>query len=100
VVLVAHHGSGGSSDPDFVHATGARHALVSSGYGNRFGHPREDVLERWQRAGAQSRNTADDGALRVGLRAAGIGVETRRQAHPRVWDATRRTGPGLSYRPD
>ncbi|MFD0323183.1 DNA internalization-related competence protein ComEC/Rec2 [Lysobacter gummosus] len=100
VVLVAHHGSGGSSDPEFVQATGARHALVSSGHGNRFGHPRADVLERWRRAGAAPRNTADDGALRVGLRAQGIGVETRRQAHPRVWDATRRVDPGLSYRPD
>ncbi|MGO1071767.1 DNA internalization-related competence protein ComEC/Rec2 [Lysobacter sp. CA199] len=100
VVLVAHHGSGGSSDPDFVRATGARHALISSGHGNRFGHPRAAVLERWRRAGARPSNTADDGAVRVGLRAAGIGVETRRQTHPRPWDATRRTDPGLSYRPD
>ncbi|MGH8079042.1 MAG: DNA internalization-related competence protein ComEC/Rec2 [Lysobacter sp.] len=100
VVLVAHHGSGGSSDPDFVRATGARHALVSSGFGNRFGHPRADVLERWRQAGAAARNTADDGALRVRLGSAGIAVETRRQTHPRLWDATRRTDPGLSYRPD
>lgn len=100
VVLVAHHGSGGSSDPAFVQATSARHALVSSGHGNRFGHPRADVLERWARAGAQTHDTAADGALRVGLRAGGTTVETRRQAHPRLWDATRRTDPGLSYRPD
>ncbi|KWS03387.1 DNA internalization-related competence protein ComEC/Rec2 [Lysobacter capsici AZ78] len=100
VVLVAHHGSGGSSDPAFVQATSARHALVSSGHGNRFGHPRADVLERWARAGAQTQDTATDGALRVGLRAGGTTVETRRQAHPRLWDATRRTDPGLSYRPD
>lgn len=100
VVLVAHHGSSGSSDPDFVRATGARHALVSSGHGNRFGHPRADVLERWRRAGAQPYDTAVDGALRVGLRASGIAVETRRQTHPRLWDATRRTDRGLSYRPD
>ncbi|MEH6419062.1 DNA internalization-related competence protein ComEC/Rec2 [Pseudomonas sp. CGJS7] len=100
VVLVAHHGSGGSSDPAFVRATGARHALISSGHGNRFGHPRADVLERWRGAGARPSDTAADGALRVGLRAGGIGLETRRQTHPRLWDATRRAGPGLSYRPD
>ena len=100
VVLVAHHGSGDSSDPSFVEATGARHALVSSGHGNRFGHPRAEVLERWRRAGAQTRNTAAEGALRVALRAAGTTVETRRQTHPRLWDATRRTERGLSYRPD
>lgn len=107
VVLVAHHGSAGSSDPDFVRATGARYALVSSGHGNRYGHPRADVLERWRRAGAQVADTAADGALRVRLRAppqgagraAGLSLETRRQAQPRLWDATRRA-PGLSYRPD
>jgi competence protein ComEC len=44
VVLVAHHGSGGSSDPGFVAATGAKLALVSSGFGNRFHHPLPDVV--------------------------------------------------------
>lgn len=100
VVLVAHHGSGGSSDPAFVAATGARHALVSAGHGNRFGHPRKPVLQRWREAGARTWLTAEQGALRVRLGAAGIAVETRRQTHPRLWDATRRTDPGLSYRPD
>src|SRR5690606_8639947 len=40
VVLVAHHGSSDFSDPDFVAATGAEHALLSVGHGNRFGHPK------------------------------------------------------------
>ncbi|QWP74912.1 ComEC/Rec2 family competence protein [Lysobacter sp. K5869] len=105
VVLVAHHGSAESSDPAFVRATGARYALVSSGHGNRFGHPRAAVVERWRRAGAEVADTAAGGALRIGLRAPSGGdgpgprLETRRQAHPRLWDASRRA-PGLSYRPD
>ena len=66
VVLVAHHGSGGSSDPAFVAATGARQALVSSGYGNRFGHPRPDVVARWQQAGRRRPGTPRQaGAIRV-----------------------------------
>jgi len=106
VVLVAHHGSGESSDPAFVRATGARYALVSSGHGNRFGHPRPEVSQRWRRAGARVADTAADGALRIALRAphragggAGLRLESRRQTHPRLWDASRRV-PGLSYRPD
>ncbi|QQP97612.1 DNA internalization-related competence protein ComEC/Rec2 [Lysobacter enzymogenes] len=106
VVLVAHHGSGESSDPAFVRATGARYALVSSGHGNRFGHPRPEVSQRWRRAGARVADTAADGALRIALRApdragggAGLRLESRRQTHPRLWDASRRA-PGLSYRPD
>lgn len=103
VVMVAHHGSAQSSGPEFVAATGARHALVSTGHGNRFGHPRPDVLARWRQAGAQTFDTADGGALRVRIGASGIKLETRRRAHPRLWDAAARSAKapaGLSYRPD
>nr|MDQ3057153.1 DNA internalization-related competence protein ComEC/Rec2 [Pseudomonadota bacterium] len=103
VVLVAHHGSRHSSDPGFIAATGARHALVSTGHGNRFGHPDGDVLARWSRVGANTLDTADSGALRIRLGASGVEVETRRQAHPRLWDAaarSKRAPPGLSYEPD
>lgn len=103
VVLVAHHGSRGSSDPAFVAATGARHALISSGYGNRYGHPKPQVLARWRAAGATTWDTSGGGALRLRLAAAGLELETRRQAHPRLWDAAKRVEaapPGLSYRPD
>ncbi|HEY5783081.1 MAG TPA: DNA internalization-related competence protein ComEC/Rec2 [Lysobacter sp.] len=90
VVLVAHHGSGGSSDPGFVAATGARHAVVSTGFGNRFGHPRPEVLERWQGKGAQVHDTAGDGALRIRIQEGGVDVEARRRTHPHLWDVTRR----------
>ncbi|TWG90136.1 competence protein ComEC [Luteimonas sp. J16] len=91
-VLVAHHGSGGSSDPAFVSATRPRVALVSAGHGNRFGHPRADVLQRWTRTGADVPVTARVGAVRVRLRAGGAEVEARRRAEPRLWDAVRRAG--------
>jgi len=102
VVLVPHHGSGGSSDAEFIAATGAHHALVSSGAGNRFGHPRPQVVARWCRAGAEVVDTADSGALRVRLAAAGIALEQRRRTHPRLWDAAQRSGEaaGLCYRQD
>ncbi|GAA5008298.1 DNA internalization-related competence protein ComEC/Rec2 [Lysobacter lycopersici] len=102
VVLVAHHGSGGSSDPGFVAATGAKLALVSSGFGNRFHHPLPDVVERWQGAGAKTADTQDLGALRIRLRQGGPELESERIAHPRAWDAARRhaRAAGLSYRSD
>ena len=101
VVLIAHHGSGGSSDPAFVSATGARHALVSSGYGNRFRHPKDAVVQRWRDAGAQVHGTATGGALTVWLQPGGTRIETRREAQPRLWDAVARAArlsAGLSYR--
>jgi competence protein ComEC len=99
VVLVAHHGSAGSSDPAFVTATGASHALVSSGYANRFGHPKPRVVRRWREAGAEVHDTAAGGALRVSIAATGISVETRRKTQRRLWDAVARADAGLSYRP-
>jgi competence protein ComEC len=99
VVLVAHHGSHGSSDPGFVAATGARWALVSAGYGNRFHHPAPDAVARWRAAGARVRTTLDSGAQRVRLDATGITFQGERAAHPRLWDAVaRRAGAAWAAR--
>lgn len=87
VVLVPHHGSAGSSDPAFVKATGARLVLVSSGHGNRFGHPRPEVVRRWQQAGAEALDTVKSGALQVWLARGGLEVRERRHAYRRLWDA-------------
>ncbi len=90
VVLVAHHGSGGSSSHRFVAATDARLALISSGHGNRFGHPRGDVVARWQRSGAEVLTTAGSGALHVWLGKQGLQLRERRIWRSRSWDAAER----------
>ncbi len=106
VVLVPHHGSAGSSDAGFVSATKARLALVSSGAGNRFRHPRPDVVARWCQAGAEVLDTATSGAIRVWLGADGLQLRERRRSHPRLWDAAHRRArlagrdAGLCYPPD
>lgn len=95
VVVVAHHGSNGSSDPAFIAATGAKYALISAGYGNRFRHPRPEAVARWREAGAKVLVTMETGAQHVRLDATGITVEPRRDAQPRLWDAPRRREQGL-----
>lgn len=102
VVLVPHHGSGGSSDPAFVAAVGARLALVSTGADNRFRHPRAQVVRRWCDAGAEVLDTSRSGALRVWLGRDGLHVRERRAEQPRLWDAVRRRGQtaGLCYAPE
>ena len=90
VVLLAHHGSDGSSDPAFIAATGATLALASAGHGNRFGHPHRATLQRWADAGAEVAVTAPGGALAVRLRRDGRHIEARRERQPRPWDAARR----------
>lgn len=106
VVLVPHHGSLHSSSTAFVDGSGARIALVSAGYGNRFRHPHPDVVRRWSEAGARVLATPEGGALRIRLGRDGITSASRRETHPRLWDAAHRqarlagAGGGLSYRPD
>lgn len=102
VVVVGHHGSKGSSDPAFVTATGAREAMISAGWGNRFHHPHREVVARWRDAGARVHVTFDDGADRVLLAATGVTVSPRRGAQPRLWDAAKRhaESAGLSYLPE
>jgi competence protein ComEC len=90
VVVVAHHGSNGSSDPAFVAATGAKFALISAGYGNRFRHPRPEALARWREAGATVFTTMQTGAQDVRLAASGITIGARRRAQARLWDAVAR----------
>ncbi len=93
VVQVAHHGSRHSSDWDFVHGTGASHALVAAGADSRFNHPHPLIVERWGGAGARLSNTADAGALRVRIERRGIRVHGRRDTDRRLWDAVRRRTP-------
>jgi competence protein ComEC len=87
VVVVPHHGSATSSSPSFVSAVGARLAIVSAAHENRWGFPRPEVRERWERGGAAMVVTGDSGAVIVELAATGLGVSTQRDVRHRYWHA-------------
>lgn len=91
LVVVPHHGSAGSSSAAWVRAASPQLALVSAGHGNCFGHPRADVVARWQAAGAEVLNTGDSGALRAWLGREGLQVREQRVFQPRWWDAAERS---------
>ncbi|MGE5465955.1 MAG: ComEC/Rec2 family competence protein, partial [Ignavibacteria bacterium] len=85
VLTVPHHGSRTSSSTDFISATGARTAIFPVGYRNRFGHPKEDVVERYRATGATLWRTDRDGALTVTLSQAGVRVTAERERRRRYW---------------
>ena len=85
VLLVPHHGSRTSSTADFVSAVGAKDVVISVGYRNRFGHPKAEVLERYESAGARIWRTDRDGAIRLTLGAGEAVPEAWRQQHARYW---------------
>jgi competence protein ComEC len=88
VVVVPHHGSRSSSSKRFVAATRPSWALVSAGHRNRWGFPRQEVVDRWQAAGATVLTTAQGGALQFRL-GAGIDFSPQpwRRQHRRFWMA-------------
>ncbi|MDO4708293.1 MAG: DNA internalization-related competence protein ComEC/Rec2 [Pseudomonadota bacterium] len=87
IITVPHHGSASSSTPAFVQATGAKLAPVSAGHGNRFGHPRQAVLRRWQQQGAETPVSYQHGAIRARLGADGVTWQGERSRYRRFWDA-------------
>ncbi|MFB3915228.1 MAG: ComEC/Rec2 family competence protein [Terriglobales bacterium] len=62
LLKVAHHGSKTSTTPELLRAVRPRYAVISSGAGNRFGHPRREVLERLAAARAITYRTDTLGA--------------------------------------
>ena len=65
ILLIPHHGSRTSSSPDFVAQVNPDIALVAAGYRNRFGHPKDDVLDRYRAIGSRIYRTDHDGALLI-----------------------------------
>jgi competence protein ComEC len=57
LLKVAHHGSATSTTPEFLAAVHPRFAVISAGYRNSFGHPRQVVLERLQAGGIKTYRT-------------------------------------------
>ncbi len=65
VVKVPHHGSRTSSTQSFVTATHSRLAVISVGLTSIFGHPNNEVLERWGASGAEVLTTGRRGTITV-----------------------------------
>jgi competence protein ComEC len=84
---VPHHGSLTSSSVPFISAVSPNVAIVSAGYGNRWGFPKAAVVARWQAVGARVLNTATSGAVSLRLCAdSGIGrVRLDRHERRRFW---------------
>ena len=83
VLKVGHHGSRTSTSAELLEATGARIALVSTGRGNRYGHPHRVVLDRLVDRGVQVLRTDRHGSIVVRADRHGeIAVETERGKVP------------------
>jgi competence protein ComEC len=63
LLKVDHHGSATSTTPELLAAVHPRFAVISAGYHNSFGHPRQVVLDRLQAAEVHTYRTDLQGAV-------------------------------------
>ena len=88
VLIAPHHGSRTSSSQELIDAVQARHAIVSAGYFNRYRHPNQAVVARYQAAGAQIWRTDRDGAVEI-LAGDDLLLSSWREKRQRWWSAPR-----------
>jgi competence protein ComEC len=65
VLKVAHHGSGTATTDAFVEALNPRVAIISAGWGNPYGHPSPQTVQRLKEDGAQVFRTDLDGSVEI-----------------------------------
>jgi competence protein ComEC len=65
VVKIAHHGSKTSSTENFITAAQAKLAVISVGTQSPYGHPKQEVVERWKSTGVKVLTTGENGTITV-----------------------------------
>ncbi len=65
ILKVAHHGSKNSTTDEFLSLLQPKHAFISCGLNNRYGHPHQELLERLKAAGSDIRITYAAGAIQI-----------------------------------
>lgn len=63
ILIAGHHGSKTSTARFWLNAVQPKEVWISSGFGNRFGHPHSEVVERINDSSAILRNTATAGKI-------------------------------------
>jgi len=95
LLVVPHHGSKTSSTEGFIAAVHPKYAVFTVGYLNRFGHPKQEVVQRYALSGAELLRSDEDGAILVDMDAHGLGVERYRKTHRRYWTHTPQSDSGI-----
>ena len=85
VLIVPHHGSKTSSTETFVEAVRPSIAIFTVGYRNRFGHPKKEILDRYQRKKASVHRTDYAGAVLIHFNQSGIEAKSWRDYQRHYW---------------
>ncbi|MEA5098059.1 MAG: DNA internalization-related competence protein ComEC/Rec2, partial [Burkholderiaceae bacterium] len=84
VLLASHHGGSRTSTMPFLNVVKPEIALFQVGYRNRYGHPKQEVLDRYAAIGAQRLRTDESGAISLHFGET-LSVEEYRKDRARYW---------------
>lgn len=76
ILKAAHHGSKNSTLPEFLQQLTPKYAWISSGIGNRYGHPSEETLTRLKEKGCLLYGTQEYGAVTLKIKGEKATIET------------------------
>ena len=86
ILIAPHHGSKTSSTADFVQAVAAKHIIFTTGYLNRFKHPKPEIEKRYEESGAVTYRSDYQGALTIDFtKASPIYIKSWRDLQHKYW---------------
>jgi competence protein ComEC len=91
LLVVPHHGSKSSSTEEFIAAILPDYAVFTVGYRNRFGHPKDEIVQRYADSGAELLRSDEDGAIVVEMGAQSLQIERYRKSHRHYWTHSAQT---------
>ena len=85
VLIAPHHGSKSSSSYEFIERVNPDFTIFTMGYRNRFGHPAEEVINRYRVSDSQLFRTDQDGAISLKFEHGLTIVKSWRKQNQRYW---------------
>jgi len=85
LLVVPHHGSKTSSHAEWLEVVRPKFAVFTVGYRNRYDHPNEDVVARYDMVGSEILRSDQDGAIVATMDGKHLNIERWRQTHHRYW---------------
>lgn len=79
LLKAGHHGSKTSSSESFVQQLHPTLTIFNAGKDNRYGHPHEEVVERFHTRGLKTLTTGEVGTIEIQLRENGMFINTSNQ---------------------
>ena len=73
-IKIGHHGSNTSSSEEFINSINPKYSLISVGTNNRYGHPKESVLDIL--SNTKIYRTDIDGSIEIKLNKSGYKIRT------------------------